>query len=166
MPKFKEVILMIRERIEKEIVSRSSEILKEIREDEISVTGINKLEILRTGNSEVLRLNKHNIPCITDYSINKKGTDIAEVTITFECANIETIDYKEKEKLTFKEALKAMKEGKKVKLPEWQGYWIWNKEKESIFMHCKDGMVLDIMETQDVYFTFSNVARKDWEIVE
>lgn len=62
-------------------------------------------------------------------------------------------------------ALKAMKEGKKVKLPEWEGYWVWNNEKESIFMHCKDGQVLDIRETQDVYFTFSNVAREDWEVV-
>ncbi|MDJ8948957.1 Thoeris anti-defense Tad2 family protein [Clostridium perfringens] len=63
-------------------------------------------------------------------------------------------------------ALKAMKEGKKVKLPEWKGYWIWDNEKESIFMHCKDGTVLDIRKTQDVYFTFSNVAREDWEVVE
>lgn len=62
-------------------------------------------------------------------------------------------------------ALKAMKEGKKVKLPEWEGYWIWDNEKESIFMHCKDEKVLDIRETQDVYFTFSNVAREDWEVV-
>lgn len=113
MHKFKEVILMIKERIEKEIVLRSSEILKEIKEDEISVTGINKLEILRIKNTEVLRLNKHTIPWITDYSISKKGTDISEVTITFDCSNIEIVDYKEKEKLTFKEALKAMKEGKR-----------------------------------------------------
>lgn len=63
-------------------------------------------------------------------------------------------------------ALKAMKEGKKVKLTEWIGYWIWDNEKESIFMYCKDGKVLDIRETQDVYFTFSNVAREDWEVVE
>lgn len=63
-------------------------------------------------------------------------------------------------------ALKAMKEGKKVKLPEWKGYWIWDNEKESIFMHCKDRKVLDIRETQDVYFTFSNVAREDWEVLE
>lgn len=62
-------------------------------------------------------------------------------------------------------ALKAMKEGKKVKLPEQEGHWCWNKEKESIFMHCKYGEVLDIRETQDVYFTFSNVAREDWEVI-
>ncbi|WP_338630582.1 hypothetical protein [Clostridium baratii] len=62
-------------------------------------------------------------------------------------------------------ALKAMKEGKKVKLPEWGGYWKWNSEKESIFMYCEDGKVLDIRETQDVYFTFSNVAREDWEVI-
>ncbi|MCX0360048.1 hypothetical protein LI034_03405 [Clostridium perfringens] len=47
-----------------------------------------------------------------------------------------------------------------------EGYWIWDNEKESIFMHCKDGKVLDIRETQDVYFTFSNVAREDWEVLE
>lgn len=63
-------------------------------------------------------------------------------------------------------ALKAMKEGKKVKLPEWKGYWVWDNEKESIFMHCNDEKEVDIRETQDVYFTFSNVAREDWEVVE
>lgn len=32
-------------------------------------------------------------------------------------------------------------------------------------MYCKDGKVLDIRETDDVDFTFSNIIRDDWEIV-
>lgn len=31
--------------------------------------------------------------------------------------------------MKFTEALREMKEGKKVKLPSWGGYWYWDKEK-------------------------------------
>lgn len=65
--------------------------------------------------------------------------------------------------MTFKRAYEAMKQGDKVKLPEWGGYWKW--ENDTIMMYCKDGKVLDIRETDDVDFTFSNIIRDDWEIV-
>ena len=48
----------------------------------------------------------------------------------------------------FKEAYEALKQGAIVKLPEWAGYWRW--EDNSIKMHCKDGKVLDIRETDNV----------------
>ena len=39
--------------------------------------------------------------------------------------------------MLFKEALKLMKEGKKVKLPSWGGYWCWNVETNTVEMHCR-----------------------------
>ena len=36
-------------------------------------------------------------------------------------------------------ALKAMKEGKKVKLPEWKGYWIWDNKKNLYLCIVKMG---------------------------
>lgn len=48
----------------------------------------------------------------------------------------------------FKEAYEALKQGAIVKLPEWSGYWRW--EDNSIKMHCKDGKVLDIRETDNL----------------
>jgi hypothetical protein len=74
--------------------------------------------------------------------------------------------------MDFSTAFKALKEGKKIKRKCWQGYWqktkdVYNKEgKDTIFMHCKDGRVLDIRETQDVMFTIGNIAENDWEVVE
>lgn len=64
--------------------------------------------------------------------------------------------------MTFKKAYLLMKEeGAKIKLPEWDGYWAW--ENESIKIHCKDGRVLDIRETEDISYTFGFIIRDDWE---
>lgn len=66
--------------------------------------------------------------------------------------------------MNFVEALKAMKNGAKVKLPSWGGYWYWDEEKQTIMMHTKDGKELDIRETQRVEYTLSNVASDEWWI--
>ena len=50
--------------------------------------------------------------------------------------------------MRFDKAFKIMKQGSKVKLPSWGGYWFWSKEKQTIIMHTKDGEELDIRETQ------------------
>lgn len=75
--------------------------------------------------------------------------------------------------MNFGEALKAMKSGKKVKLPSWGGYWCWNEEKQTITMHCRpqdtdkgQGPVLDIRETQRVEYTLSNVLSDEWIIAD
>lgn len=66
--------------------------------------------------------------------------------------------------MKFAEALKAMKEGQKVKLPSWGGYWYWEPEKETIIIHTKDGDELDIRETDRVAYTMTNVASDEWVI--
>lgn len=66
--------------------------------------------------------------------------------------------------MNFVEALKAMKNGAKVKLPSWGGYWYWDEEKQTIMMHTKDGKELDIRETQRVEYTLSNVSSDEWGI--
>lgn len=64
--------------------------------------------------------------------------------------------------MLWNEAFQLMKEGHKIKLPSWGGYWCWNNEKETILMYCKDGKVLDIRETQVVDYTFTNIASDEW----
>lgn len=64
--------------------------------------------------------------------------------------------------MNFSEAFEAMQKGKKVKLPSWAGYWVW--EDDSIKLHCKDGKVIDIRETVDVKYTFSNIISDEWII--
>lgn len=39
--------------------------------------------------------------------------------------------------MNFKEAFKLMKQGAKVKLPSWGGYWYWDAEKETIMIQCR-----------------------------
>lgn len=64
--------------------------------------------------------------------------------------------------MKFDRAFKLMKQGVKLKLPSWSGYWYWSTEKQTIIMHTKDGKELDIRETQIPDYTFSNIACDDW----
>ena len=74
--------------------------------------------------------------------------------------------------MNFEQAFEAMKQGKKVKLPSWGGYWCWDQEKETIMMHCraKDAdvgqQILDIRETQKVEYTLENILSGDWQIAD
>lgn len=68
--------------------------------------------------------------------------------------------------MTFKEAFEAMKHGAKVKLPSWAGYWYWSKEKQTIIMHTKDGVDMDIREMQIQDYTFSNIASDEWTLAD
>ena len=75
--------------------------------------------------------------------------------------------------MRFVEALKAMKNGAKVKLPSWGGYWCWDADKETIMIHCRpqdsdkgQGPVLDIRETQRVEYTLQNILSEDWVIAD
>lgn len=61
----------------------------------------------------------------------------------------------------FQFCLKRMiQEGLVFKRSEWRGYWEWKND--TILMHCADGKVLDIRETQDVAFTVENILAADW----
>lgn len=64
--------------------------------------------------------------------------------------------------MKFEQALNLMKKGCKVKLPSWGGYWYWDKEKETVMIHTKDGAVLDIRETQRAEYTLLNVLSDEW----
>ena len=68
--------------------------------------------------------------------------------------------------MRFEEALKIMKDGGKVKLPSWGGFWKWDSEKESIVMHTKDGDELDIRETQVVEYTLGNILSDEWIVAD
>jgi len=74
--------------------------------------------------------------------------------------NIET----ETESGCWSYAWKMLKEGKKVKLPSWDGYW--QLECGEIAMHLKDGRVVNIRNTDNIVFTFDNIAKCGWIVVE
>lgn len=68
--------------------------------------------------------------------------------------------------MEFKKALKLMKQGMKMKLPSWGGYWFYDNEKETIIMHTKEGEELDIRETERVEYTTLNICSNDWMIAD
>lgn len=69
--------------------------------------------------------------------------------------------------MNFKEAFKAMKNGAKIKLPGWGGYWYWDSEKETVMIQCrKQGDLLDIRETQRVEYTLMNMQSEEWEMAD
>lgn len=68
--------------------------------------------------------------------------------------------------MKFNEAIEKMEQGEKVKRRSWGGYWQLEdgENDKKIMMHCKNGDVLEVRETQDILFTLRNVAADDWEV--
>lgn len=66
--------------------------------------------------------------------------------------------------MDFRHAFFEMLSGRAVRLPDWSGYWTW--ENGTIMMHSRDGSVMDIRETKNPGYTFSNIAEKTWEVCE
>ena len=73
--------------------------------------------------------------------------------------------------MKFDMAFKLMKQGVRVKLPSWGGYWFWDNENETIIMYCRPTdmdkgkeQVLDIRETQRVEYTLTNILSDEWII--
>lgn len=66
--------------------------------------------------------------------------------------------------MNFATAYISMQRGHKVKRKHWKGYWI--VEDGEIVMHCRDGRVINIRESEDMMYTISNMACNDWEIAD
>lgn len=63
--------------------------------------------------------------------------------------------------MNFKKALEAMKQGYKVKLPSWGGYWEYDADINGIVIHCKDGNVLYNC-TERLLYTAENIISDEW----
>ena len=68
--------------------------------------------------------------------------------------------------MEFKKAFDLMKQGMKMKLPSWGGYWYWDDEKKTVIMHTKDGKEMDIRETERVEYTTLNILSEDWVVAD
>jgi hypothetical protein len=64
--------------------------------------------------------------------------------------------------MKFKEAVELLKQGFDIKRPHWSGFWRY--EDNSIKMYCKDGKILDIRETEDIFYTLEGILADDWEV--
>ena len=68
----------------------------------------------------------------------------------------------EKNNLNFGVAFSLLKEGYEIKRESWAGYW--KKEGDEILMYCKDGSIINIKDTKDIFFTLENTLAKDWQV--
>lgn len=66
--------------------------------------------------------------------------------------------------MRFKEMLRPLREGKKVRLQTWAGYW--QKDGNEILMHCHDGSVINIKDSDNIFWTLENICSEDWEVVD
>lgn len=68
--------------------------------------------------------------------------------------------------MQFKQAYEEMRKGKKVKYPNWGGYWYWDHIKGTVMMHTFDGHDIDLFDSQRKEYTLSFLAGDQFEIVE
>lgn len=74
--------------------------------------------------------------------------------------------------MKFEQALELMKQGKKVKLPSWGGYWEYEAAADyegavdRIWMHTKDGNVLEIRETERLVYIIENILSDEWIVAD
>lgn len=68
--------------------------------------------------------------------------------------------------MKFQAAYSYLKRGHDIKLPEWGGFWRWNKDTQTIDIYTRKNEILDIRDTKDVDYTIGFTFRDDWELVE
>ena len=66
--------------------------------------------------------------------------------------------------MNFASAFISLQRGHKIRRKHWKGYWIL--ENNEIMMHCYDGRILNIRESEDILYTLENIACDDWEIAD
>lgn len=65
--------------------------------------------------------------------------------------------------MNFASALFSLKRGFKIKRKDWIGYW--QLEDGKVIIHCKDGRVFNLVDSEDILFTIEQMACDDWEVV-
>ena len=65
--------------------------------------------------------------------------------------------------MNFADALLAMAQGERVRLPWWNGYWYIRDN--TIRIHCSDNRDFDIRESDDILRTVSYMTSDSWQFV-
>lgn len=66
--------------------------------------------------------------------------------------------------MNFASALFSMQRGHKVRRHHWTGYW--TLENNEFIMHTYNGETINIRDSNDMFYTVSNMACDDWEIAD
>ena len=66
--------------------------------------------------------------------------------------------------MNFASALFSLKRGHKIKRKHWTGWW--ELDGNEVMMHCHDGRVINIRDSEDITYTIENMACDDWTIAD
>ena len=66
--------------------------------------------------------------------------------------------------MNFASAYISMTRGHRIRRKHWSGYW--EMKDNEVMLHCKDGEVINLRDTDDMSYTLSNIACDDWEIAD
>ena len=67
--------------------------------------------------------------------------------------------------MNFASALFSLRRGHKIRRKHWTGYWKLGEDNE-VYMHCYDGRILNIRESEAILYTLENMACNPWEIAD
>lgn len=67
--------------------------------------------------------------------------------------------------MKFNEMLKPLREGKKIRLPQWVDYWQKNDNGE-IIIHRYNYGDINIKDCFDIFWVLENICSEEWEVVE
>lgn len=65
--------------------------------------------------------------------------------------------------MKFQTAYTWMKHGKRMRVPGFKGYWMYDDERRSIVIVTKNNECLDIRESHDMDFTLTFMFSDEWE---
>ena len=65
--------------------------------------------------------------------------------------------------MNFADALLAMLQGERVRLPWWRGYWY--VKDNTVRIHTRDERDFDIRESEDIMKTISYMTSDSWQLV-
>ena len=66
--------------------------------------------------------------------------------------------------MTFNQLFPYFAVGVPIKRKPWLGYWRYATDTNSITMYTKEGLIIPLVETNDILYTISNIVTDDWEI--
>ena len=66
--------------------------------------------------------------------------------------------------MNFASALFLLRRGHKIKRKHWTG--LWELDGNEVMMHCYDGRVINIRDSEDITYTIENMACDDWTIAD
>jgi hypothetical protein len=68
--------------------------------------------------------------------------------------------------MTFWDAYREIRQGKKAKFSNFEAYWYYDSEKNVLMMHTKSGQDVNVQQPTLVDYVLNALLSTEWEIVQ